>query len=448
MSQEQVVFIEDEIPLREYILVPLRKWWVVVSVLGFTLAAAWVFVLQQPEVYQARTKLLIVAPVSEQLLGHETNAQDNESLNPLVGRNLSVETLSALATANDLIQKIIVELDLRDSSTGRHWGVERLAGMMNPEVQTAGQGGALSLLTMTVKGGDPRLLERAANKWAEIFIEENSQLLVAEAASSFEFVSTQYQETQKALYAKQEEKLAYQRGHQLAPLVGQLNVSEATFQEFLGQLQSKRAALVRGQAQLQSAEEAFAGETRLQTFERSISTDAIWGLLASNPDSEVVQALPQLKVTDQEPNELYFSLKNRIVSLRSSVATLTAEIDYLEGKIEELTGSIEELSNSANTIRLELFRLDEDIRVLTDDRSQLSRNFQAARIAKAGELGSIRVVESAVEPRVADGPDRRRHLLFGAVLGLLLGVALAFFLHYLQGGASNHDRPTHPEAVG
>jgi hypothetical protein len=106
------------------------------------------------------------------------------------------------------VQGIIRELALADPLTGRAWAVEKLAGMMRPKVETASRGGAqatLPLLTMTVRGGDPELLKHIAEKWAEVFVEKNSQLFASEAARSYDFILVQYRETQAALQKLGEE---------------------------------------------------------------------------------------------------------------------------------------------------------------------------------------------------------------------------------------------------
>jgi uncharacterized protein involved in exopolysaccharide biosynthesis len=107
LTQERDAFPDEGISLREYLLVLLRKWWVVGGVVVFTVAATWAVARLQPNVpqYEARTKLLIVAPVSERLIGQSVTAQSQnvKVQNPFTGASLSVETLSALATANDLL---------------------------------------------------------------------------------------------------------------------------------------------------------------------------------------------------------------------------------------------------------------------------------------------------------------------------------------------------------
>lgn len=245
MTQETDTFPDEEFPLRHYLSVLLRKWWVVAFVVAVTVASAMIFSLfqQVPEIYGTQTKLLVVAPVSERLVAEQIGGS------PLQGANFSVETLSTLATASDLLQTIIVELDLRELDTGLPLVYERLAGMMTATVAT-GPKSFLPLLLMDVRGEDPKLITQVADKWAQVFIQNNSEL-------------------------------------------------------FLNQVQTKRAALVEAQAQLESAEEALAAEPEFLTLERVVSNDVIWTFLASNPDGDAVEALLDLTVEEQVRNDLY-----------------------------------------------------------------------------------------------------------------------------------------------
>ena len=85
---------------------------------------------QTADVFEAQTRLLIVAPLSERLVGQQSEGP----LSPVLATNLSDGTLATLATSNDLLLNIIETLDLRDQRTGRLWGVENLAGRLSPRV--------------------------------------------------------------------------------------------------------------------------------------------------------------------------------------------------------------------------------------------------------------------------------------------------------------------------
>ena len=584
--------------LRRSFAILLRMWWVVVLVFAITFGASYASWSPAADTYVARTKLLIIAPASERILG--------EAGAPVL--SLSAATLSELATANDLMQAIISDLSLVDGA-GRPWAVESLAGMLDAEVALSGEGTRLPLITTTVRGGDPKIVARIANKWAESFAQKNSELFASEAAGSYEFVATRYQNNQEELRATQAERLTYEQARQAerltyvqtrqaerltyvqtrqaerlteedgrhadrlayeqerdaepltyqqarqgerltyqqarqgervttqqarqeerfaferdAPstsLKSQLDVLTAKYSDFLGQLQAKRSALVAAQARLASVGEALAVENPFLTYERRISSDAIWSIVAGNPGGLTEEALSDLVMEDQERNDLYLTLRTENATLQSAVASLTAEIGHLEAKtdefqqeIENLTGRIgrmgldllefdqnttdmftrfdqnttdmftrfdqetsaelvvldqettaglarfdrettakltrfdldtaaelssfdqktgEELARLDGDANLTLSQLDQEISVLNSNHSRLAQGVHDAGLAKAEQAGSIRVVESAVEPRSPSPAtlSSGSRVGFLIALGLALGVAAAFVVHYV-----------------
>ena len=469
MSQEPGASTDREFVLRDYITIVIRKWWVVLPVFVATVATVAFFSPDEAQVYEARTRLLIVAPVSERLLGQQVELP----LSPIVLTNLSSDTLNTLATANDLVQNIIQELDLRDAATDNLWGVHRVAAMLDPEVSKADTGAeaSLRLLTMTVRGGDPLLTKHIADKWEELFVEQNAQLFATEAARSHEFVAKQYKETQEALRAEEEKRLAYQQQNLLGPLPSrlpadvenpfvfeqqgsltlpesQLLVLTTDYEDSLNQLQIKRVALVEARAELESIEKAFATEPEFVTIERTISDDAIFALLAANPSDKLVEALPELSIKEQQRNELYVTLKDKVVTLRSKVATLGVEIADLEERTTESRMSIEKLSNSVASMLLNMSRFDREIATLSQNLDGLVRSLKETRIAKEEQASSIRVWESAVEPEVPLPVSQSQNLLIAGALGIVLGVVGAFLVHYLQVPQAAKQQRRPPQSSG
>jgi uncharacterized protein involved in exopolysaccharide biosynthesis len=562
---------DEEIDLRKYLLVLVRKWWVVLIVLVITTGAAVVLSRLQPEEFQTQTQLLIVARISERLISERSNPGESKSDTiPAVGISLSVETLRNLAKANDLLADIIRDLDLRNEVTGRYIAVESLAGIMDAKAEVT-QGGTqeapIPLLTMRVRGEDPALLKRIADKWADLFIQRNAQLFAAETARSFEFISSQYEETRKALQAKQEAKLAYQKANPLTSLQSQLEVSTASYtgffsqlqanraaladaqarlayfdktlaalrqrraekvafqranplaavqtdlevltarhRDFLSALQQKQAALVEAKARVQSLSTTLSAEPRLLSLKKSIPNESLFTLLGGNLTPDKLKALESLQVTSEEPNPIYLGLKTQldqaqtvvstysaeiqdlgpraselkqqieqvaariaditlkvsefdediaimssgvdgdvgkegalaaiVATARADVSLLSSTISDLEKRTAEFDNNIQRLSERIGQVQIDLARFDREASVLTTNFNLLAQNLQEARIAKEEQAGSIRVVEAAVVPQVPVGANRLRNIVSSAVLGLFLGVVVAFLVHYVQG-----DRP-------
>ena len=186
-------FPDQDASLGQYLVPLIRKWWIIVIVLGLTLlpAAAFFRWSDSAEIYEARTRLLIVVPVSERIIGESGGGPDSVT-------RLSIDTLSALVAANDLLETVIKKLGLHDSG-GEPWDPTRLANMMESEIETADAGTNIPLLTTTVRGDDPKLTAQIAQTWAEAFIQKNSELFASEAAGSYEFIAGQYQSVQEDL---------------------------------------------------------------------------------------------------------------------------------------------------------------------------------------------------------------------------------------------------------
>ncbi|MSQ21735.1 MAG: hypothetical protein EXR53_00275 [Dehalococcoidia bacterium] len=205
--------MEDGIVLRDYAATLISKWWVVLLTLAVATTAAIAVSSQLPPQYQVRTQLLLVPRTSDKL-----------TTIPNIGSALSVDTLSNLALANDLLEHMILTLNFDYPGSGIPTSVESLAGMMKVNIKAAEQNRAdvLPLLTLTIRGGDPVLLKRITGTWATLFIERNTSLFASESARSFDYIQSQYDETRKALMAKNQEKLAYQEKNTVLPMHSEL----------------------------------------------------------------------------------------------------------------------------------------------------------------------------------------------------------------------------------
>ncbi|MFQ5795532.1 MAG: GumC family protein [Candidatus Bipolaricaulia bacterium] len=435
---------EYEVSLREYIEVLWQKKWIILIVLVAAVATAAVFSSRAPEQYETQTKLLISPRIAEQL----TDDQENP-LPPILGA-FSAGTYRSLAMASDLLQEIITSLDLRGNPDGKLWSVEQLVGMMDPRVEETNQrreARSLPLLTMVVRGGDPKMIQRIADKWAALFIAKNTELLSTASTQSFQFIEDQYQKTSQALQTKEEERKRSQVGGSLETLESEFRVLRIQYESSLVQLLSNRLKLVEKEAEVQNLEQELETEPEFLSFERAVPNEVIWSLLRENPDVSQLNALADLVLIDQERNEIFFSLREQLVQARITVNILKSEIAYLEDQTVAVRDMIDEQADGITETRLTLDQLDREISALKSTFSLLSTKLQEARIAKEEQLNTIRVVEAAIVPQVPIGSNQRLNVLIAGVLGLFLGVLLAFFTHYMEAPKDVAADPDSKEAT-
>ena len=419
-------YYEDEaLPLRHYAKVLLRRWWVIVVVVALFVGYVVVGAVRSDPQYEARTRLLVIQPVSERL----------DEGGGVVTKSLSVDVLRTLGSANDLLAEIIRTVDLRDAETGDPWTVERLAGQISIVVETTTGGPAnqepLPLITMQVRGDDPQQLKEIADAWAELFATRNSLFLADEAARTYDFFVEQFDQTQAELQAKQEERTDFVRENRTATLESRLTVLTESYQTFIGDLEANRAALAREQSRLDAGRTALAAETPAVDLTETISNDVLLLLLAANPQGVDPADFPELVSTSQEINPVYFELLGRVAASEVEVAALQASISYLEEEVGALAAEIDALSAELATVQATLGRLDRELEILDADFTQLGQAVQEARVAREEQAGAIQVVEEAIVPSQALASGRTGSLLLAAFLGLLVGVVAALTLEFV-----------------
>ena len=289
---------------------------------------------------------------------------------PVASTTLSVETLATLATANDLLQKIIVELDLRVEETGRPLAIEELAGMLNSEVETP-------LLTMTVRGRPPGRLQRIANKWAEVFVQKNSELFATEAARSYDFILVQYEETQDALRKQEEERAQFIGQNPLALLQDERGLKGSDLKQYQDTLLKLSVDLT---LQSLAYEETVIHLNELTvdgrwiglqergnaTTLRNVAIGSVdgggvggggvgggtplthGGVLASTEQAAVIQAKEQFftsqqQIKDFQENAQLTQLKQRLLLKRDSLGNYITQLEAAENDVKAQSRTLETL---------------------------------------------------------------------------------------------------------
>src|SRR5260370_215468 len=135
--------------------------------------------------------------------------------------------------------------------------------------------------------------------------------------------------------------------------------------------------------------------------------------------------------TSPKPRE---EMAQRFTANHAAVAAHDAQIAALQGVLGKMGKSVQTLPDTEQTA----LRLLRDVHVDTELYTNLLNSAQQLRIAKAGQVGDVRVVDFA---EAADDPVRPKRLLVILISlagGLILGIVVAFIRKALYGG---RERP-------
>jgi tyrosine-protein kinase Etk/Wzc len=113
-----------------------------------------------------------------------------------------------------------------------------------------------------------------------------------------------------------------------------------------------------------------------------------------------------------------------------TIKVLDKQIAAISKKIKKITKKIKTLPS----IEQDLLRLTRDVKVNTELYLNLLNSSQRLLLVKEGTSANVRIVDVPVVPEGAIKSDRQKILAISSVLGLLLGMALAFLRSSLRPG--------------
>ncbi|WP_104487857.1 polysaccharide biosynthesis tyrosine autokinase [Acinetobacter indicus] len=112
---------------------------------------------------------------------------------------------------------------------------------------------------------------------------------------------------------------------------------------------------------------------------------------------------------------------------------MNAQLTAINKKINELDGTLRRLPELQRQY-LQLFR---EVEVKQQLYTGLLNSYQQLRIAKAGEIGNVRIVDTAVEPIKPIKPKKLQILILSIFLGGFLGTLLALLRNMLRSGVKD-----------
>ena len=410
----------QEVDLREYLRVLWQEKWVVIVTFIAAVAAALGVSHSLPKKYQTEIGLLILPPLSTEVGGEIT------------GTVFSPQTYKSLALANDLIQATIDAVYPK----GERPSLEAVKGGIKVEVeQTTAKDfpGRFPLhLRVTFTGTDPVKLKEMAEVWAEEFKSRNAELFMSRTAQSYDYIKQNFDQVDRELRAKEEERKTYEQEHPLEILQNEVKKLREIYAKYLTKLADRKQELAQARARLEALRTALSQEPEVIVLQRGLSRESLAEFLSQRLTREELEALPEIKIEDEVLNGTYITLRTEVARAQAEVSALEDEVTFLEAELKRVSEMLQEKQRELIEVEATLARINREIQVLTDSYQRLSAKLQEARIAQAETSEPIRVVEAPVVPSRPIGPNKKMNVAIAGVLGIFLGILLAFFIHYIH----------------
>ncbi len=198
------------------------------------------------------------------------------------------------------------------------------------------------------------------------------------------------------------------------------NISSTPYFEGLkkqiGEFVSKRALYV---ANLLSKGVYREDDPQIRQYDEQI------GILNKQLREEIAK-LAKTEVLD--PVALGSNLAMRKIEIEANLQALQPKIEALKGVVAQYNRELEGLPEKS----LQLARLQRSAVVDEKIYLMMKEKFTETRITEVGQLGQVRIIDSARAPKIPIRPKTKLNLILGALIGLGLGFALTFLLEYID----------------
>jgi uncharacterized protein involved in exopolysaccharide biosynthesis/Mrp family chromosome partitioning ATPase/cell division septation protein DedD len=411
-----------EMNLRDYWLIVRRRRMIIIASTVLVALLSFGFARQKVPIYQATTAVKFEQ--STQLSGLLVEVLSYSSAD-------SIETQVTIIKSYPILEEVAKRLGyLKETPTGAaareakgYWGA---LDSINGKLKVSRVPNT-SILEITATSTKPREAQDLANATAEAYRDYNKSLRNSRVTEARRFIESQLKDVEARSRRTEAEIWAFREANRIVAPGAESSVLMSLFTQVRGDIEKARQQRI----ELESIQPRLAG------LDAAAPTDRIF-IETSNPAMQKLQGTLSelqlernnlsLEVTDRHPR--LQALDDRIREVRSEMRReVAAQIAMLRNREEFLNrqiGELQQKNRELPTLELSLQRLQREAKTNDDLLALLKTKHQEALIKEAEQIEEVSIVRPATEPDSPIGGESMNTILVGAVLGLSLGLVLAF----------------------
>ena len=446
---------ESELNLAEYLGMLRRHWKLAAVCCALGLAGAGIHYAITPKAYQATT----IIQIERRNLTPLGNAQ-----NPWLENYWNMEfypTQYELLQSRGLAERVVKSLDLmedpafnpgaaREGAKGAKGATaeadEAVLGGLAEQLR-----GGLSvdpvrntqLVQLSFRAASPEFAAKAANAFAESYIDMGVEDRFATAGKASTFLSSQIEKLKEEIQDKETQLQAFSRRSDIVTMDPAANVTLKRLEALNGQYIDAKKTRIEREAQYH---EALSGprESMSDSLTTGVVSDQRSQLLKLERDYEtklktykpdfpdMVALRTEIEKARQHLNEVLGEQVDKVKSSAlASYQTAARQEQELEGELNALKREAIDQSSSA----VEYTNLKVEIQTRRDLLDELLRKQSETEVAvrlQDTRQSNIRIIDKATVPGGPFQPSLRKDGSYGLLLGLLFGVGCAVLIEVLD----------------
>ncbi|MHB8772556.1 MAG: GumC family protein [Syntrophales bacterium] len=306
------------------------------------------------------------------------------------------------------------------------------------------------LVDIGFEAKDPALSARIANTLARAYIDLNLETKLKATQDAMVWLNTRIDEERKKVEQAEQALLRYKQQHNII----------TDFSKDTESITAQKLAVLNSQV-IDAEMKRVEAETR---YKQAVALEKTPDMLDSIPEVMNNDLVRQIKSMEVELFKKQSELSKKYGANHPQIIAIKNELQTLKGrKAEEVSRVINSLYNgyrvalareqslkkALNEQKGESFSLNEkaiNYTVLKREAESTKemydlviKRFKETAMTENIRTGNIRVVDGAEVPKAPVKPKKTQNLLLGLIVGLALGIGLAFFLEYLDSTIKTPD---------
>ena len=453
---------ERPVALNDYLRVFYRGRWIIALAFFSTVIAALIFSFAISPVYEAKTTLMIEKDggMQRSLFGvsgfMERETEINNQVEILKSRTLAEEIVARLKKAPERDRFGL--LRAMDEGATEDDMVRTLRSNLTivPLRDT-------DIIEIRYRAVTPWEVSYIANAYADQYYRRDLEVSRGEITEVRQFLKEQLKNIQEILQQSEEDLRQFKEQKKVAALseetealVKQLAEFEGLYNEaktsrdatqkrldyIKGKLAKTKSTMVEDITQvsspliqklrkeissLEAIRAGFIARGYTEDFDKMVEIQS----QVEKTKTKMKEETSKLISRDLAPeNPLAYSqdLIDRILSLQIEVSSLNAKVQALGSVVKTYEIKLQSLPEKS----LRLARLERAAKVNENIYLMMREKYEEARITEAGQIGMVRIIDRAKEPRYPIRPKKKLNLLLGAIIGLGLGIGITLLLDYMD----------------
>lgn len=387
--------MEEEIDLRPYIEVLLKKWKWIVGVSVVTAVLAFVVSSLIPPTYSA-TAIVTIIDTREKI-------QLDPGISEVVG-NQPLSAFPELALSDEVLRLLLEDLSLENKLS-----IDQFRSDLKSEA-----GADKSVIRLTARSKSAEMSARVANNWAELFVNWANRLYEGQGGEQLLFFEDQLKVAEESLITAEDELEVFQAINQTQIISNTLLIYQETHLNYLQQKERvdrlhDNAQALRTQmmnvvvdGRISYADQLTYLQLQLQTF----NDDATMPVILDLDTRET------LTTTDLDAQTAILD------GLIETLAVKTIQIDEKTAEIEPQILALQQESQAAIT---KLSRLRQNVTVARGTYNSLAFQVEEERIVAQGTNSSFQLASKAA---VSEKPLGTNKLILTIISGIVGFVAI------------------------